>query len=66
MFKDISDCDDYLMTLDDCKRKTNDNMYEVTFYVPYRKQHRTVMVKDQLLPGNVTIGNFKDIWWGLR
>lgn len=63
MFMGISDCDDYLMDLGNRRHMGSKDKYEATFQVPYQKERKTVMVKDQILPGNVTIGNFKDIWW---
>ncbi|XP_030580076.1 uncharacterized protein LOC115776499 [Archocentrus centrarchus] len=45
------------------KPKNVTEMFQVTFKIPFQKQSKTVSVKHQLLPGNVTIGNFKDIWW---
>lgn len=34
----------------------------MNFYAPHRKQSRTLIVRNQTLPGNVTIGNLRDIW----
>lgn len=63
MFMGISDCDKYMMYLGKGKRRNVDELHEVVFHLPGHKQSRTVMVQDQILPGNVTIGNFQDIWW---
>ena len=59
MFMGISDCDKYMMDLGKNAHKTS----EVTFHVPYHKQNKTLKIENQSLPGNVTIGNFKDVWW---
>ncbi|XP_047435874.1 uncharacterized protein LOC125005021 [Mugil cephalus] len=40
-----------------------DDLYTVTFHAPDHRQSRTLIVKNQILPGNVTMGNFKDLWW---
>jgi len=60
MFMGISDCDNYMMHLG---HKAVGDSYTVTFYGPHHKRSRTLTVQNQILPGNVTIGNFKDIWW---
>ena len=59
MFMGISDCDEYMMDLGKNAPKTS----EVTFHVPHHKQKVTLKIENQSLPGNVTIGNFKDVWW---
>ncbi|XP_034454819.1 uncharacterized protein LOC117769788 [Hippoglossus hippoglossus] len=63
MFMGISDCDEYMMDLGKRGHKMSNDSYEVTFYVPHHRQNITLRVQIQSLPGNVTIGNFKDIWW---
>ncbi|KAG8001029.1 Endogenous retrovirus group 3 member 1 Env polyprotein [Nibea albiflora] len=63
MFMGISDCDRYLMDLGQHGSKEKDKLHEVTFQVSKREPSRTLMVEHHVLPGNVTIGNFKDIWW---
>ena len=63
MFMGISDCDNYMMRFDGRKNRIVDHLYTVTFHDPNKKQSRTLNVRHQNLPGNVTIGNFKDIWW---
>lgn len=30
---------------------------------PVKGKSKILMVENQILPGNVTTGNFKDIWW---
>lgn len=35
----------------------------LTFHDPNHKGSRTLLVMNQTLLVNVTIGNFKDIWW---
>ena len=62
-FMGISDCNKYGMLLDDHKHKTANGLYQVTFHAPNRGQSRTLFVEDQILPINVTIGNFKELWW---
>ena len=63
MFMGISDCDMYMMQFGKSDHRTVDDLYTVTFHAPNHKQSRTLIVKNQTLPGNVTLGNFKDIWW---
>ncbi|XP_034457349.1 uncharacterized protein LOC117771281 isoform X2 [Hippoglossus hippoglossus] len=63
MFMGISDCDKYMMDLGKRGHKMSNDSYEVTFDVPHHRQNITLRVQIQSLPGNVTIGNFKDIWW---
>ena len=63
MFMGISDCDIYTMQFGKSDHGTVDDLYTVTFHVPHLKQSRTLTVKNQTLPGNATIGTFKDIWW---
>lgn len=58
MLMGISEYDDYMMSLDKHDHKVSENTYEVSFAVPSSKKGRTLMVRDQPLPGNVTIGNF--------
>jgi len=36
---------------------------KVIFHDPYNRESRTLLVKNQPLPVNVTIGTFRDIWW---
>lgn len=62
MFMGISECNDYAMHMGRSKSDNADKLYKVIFHLP-DKQSRTVMVTDQMLPANVTIGNFQDIWW---
>ncbi|XP_036418907.1 uncharacterized protein LOC118802460 [Colossoma macropomum] len=62
-FMGISDCNNYIMDLGERKYEAMNDLYKVTFQVPHRKLSRILMVRNQKLPGNVTIGNFKDIWW---
>ena len=59
MFMGISNCDEYMMDLGKNAPKTS----KVTFHVPHHKQKVTLKIENQSLPGNVTIGNFKDVWW---
>uniref|UniRef100_A0A3B1K9V9 Uncharacterized protein n=1 Tax=Astyanax mexicanus TaxID=7994 RepID=A0A3B1K9V9_ASTMX len=63
MFMGLSECNNYVIQLDLSKHKMRDGLFEVTFQVPHLKQSRTVMAEHEPLPGNLTIGHFKDIWW---
>lgn len=64
MFMGISDCGEYLMDLGNRKHKTRKESHVVTFDVSdKKKKKKSVKVTNQILPGNVTIGSFKDIWW---
>ena len=63
MFMGISECDSYTMQFRRRDRRVVNETYTVTFHAPHRSQSRTLSIKNQTLPGNVTIGNFKDIWW---
>ncbi|XP_047430263.1 uncharacterized protein LOC124999403 isoform X2 [Mugil cephalus] len=63
MFMRISDCDKYMMHFGKRDHRAVDDLYTVTFHAPDHRQSRTLIVKNQTLPGNVTMGNFKDLWW---
>lgn len=63
VFMGISECDNYMMNLGESKSKTMTQLHRVSFQIPHRRQNRVLMVRHQNIPGNVTIGNFKDIWW---
>ena len=63
MFMSISDCDVYMMQFDVQAGGAVNKVYWVTFRAPDHQQSRTLLVVNQTLPGDVTIGNFKDIWW---
>lgn len=63
MFMGISDCDKYMIHLGKRKSKNLDEVFEVIFHLPHHKQSRTLMVYDRIFPVNVSIGNFRDIWW---
>ncbi|CAK6980062.1 uncharacterized protein LOC118802460 [Scomber scombrus] len=63
MFMGISDCDNYMMQFGERNIRAADDLYTVNFHAPNPEQSRTLIVRNQTLPGNVTIGNFKDIWW---
>ena len=36
--------------------------HTVTFHIPGQR-HKALTVVNRALPANVSIGNFKDIWW---
>ncbi|KAL7370725.1 hypothetical protein ABVT39_009328 [Epinephelus coioides] len=52
MFMGISDCNNYMMNVGKRKHEAIDDLYEVTFYVPHRKQSRTVMLQNQIVSVN--------------
>jgi len=63
MFVGISDCDSYMMQFN---RKVNNRFEEyskVIFHDPDNREDTTLLVKNQPLPANVTIGTFKDVLW---
>lgn len=62
MFMGISDCENYMMQFNN-QHPSTDNMHLVTFHASNHKQSKTLLVKNQTLPANVTIGNFRDVWW---
>ena len=63
IFMGIAECEGYMMDFGEKIPESVDGLHQVTFRVPDQKKGVTLMVKHQMLPGNVTIGNFQDIWW---
>uniref|UniRef100_A0A3Q3A1J1 Reverse transcriptase/retrotransposon-derived protein RNase H-like domain-containing protein n=1 Tax=Kryptolebias marmoratus TaxID=37003 RepID=A0A3Q3A1J1_KRYMA len=63
MFMGISECDNYWMPLNNKQSAGNRTSQRVTFQDPASQEIRTLLVENQPFPANVTIGNFKDLWW---
>lgn len=62
MFMGVSECDTYTMKMSNPDRTNIHKLYPVTFGGTGRRPNRTVMVQHCRLLGNVTIGNFNEIW----
>lgn len=62
MFMGVSDCDNYTMAMSNPDRTDIYKLHPVTFRGTRRRPERTVMALHSRLIGNVTIGNFKEIW----
>ena len=62
LFMGMSDCEMYMMQFDVHKNVKPLKEYEVTFHIPGKKP-KILSVINQTLPANVSIGNFRDIWW---
>ena len=57
----MSDCNEYMMEFGHDKLGPR-KKHMVIFHIPGQR-HNTLTVVDSALPANVSIGNFKDIWW---
>lgn len=63
MYMGLSECEEYKMDLGKHDFRDTNKLYKVTFQKSRREPSRTLTVSNQILPGNVTIGNFENIWW---
>ena len=63
MFMGISECNGYVMRFGMQGRRIDRGPHQVTFHAPDRRLSKTLMVTNQEIPVNVTIGSFRDIWW---
>lgn len=62
MFMGISDCNNYMMHFGIRNHRAPNDLYSVTFHAPASRNTKTLIVRNQTMPGNVTMGNFKDLW----